>query len=341
MAYQRFVRRRSVLAVVACLLVARVAASERRRLPRVGIVANSVPLSQWTGAEPASAEGPPNAAQAIRDGFKQRGWTDGKDIVLVWRSAEGRLEQLPAIFAELVRLPVDIVIAIGPGVAEALKATETTPIVFLNSAGVAEAGLVRSLARPNRNVTGFSFEAPPALDGKRLQLLSQAAPRVRRVALLGEARRGGTLPATESAAATLGLDLFEAVFDSPEDIEPCLNSALRRGADGVLVRDGVWVYWVKHQRTINRFAVRHRLPLIHSVPAGAQEGGLLGYGVDTLAGYRRLPYFVDRILKGAKPSDLPIEQPSKPELVLNLRTAKEIGLSIPAALLLQADRVIE
>jgi putative ABC transport system substrate-binding protein len=315
------------------------AAAEEPRLPRVGIVANTIPLAQWSG--PTLVDGTPHAGHAIREGLEKLGWVDGRNVRLLWRSAEGNFDNLPSIFAELAAIPVDVIVAIGPGASAAAKSTSTVPIVVAISAGALGTAFVQSLARPNRNLTGLTFEARE-LEGKRLDLLKQVVPKATRVAMLEE-NEGcwGPTRVLKGAATRLGLTLLTIPFRKLGELEAAFASAAAQGAEAMLVCDGVYVYRYQYQREINALAMRYRLPIVHTASGGADNGGLMAYGIDTMVQYRRVPHFVDRILRGARPKDLPIEQPTVVELIVNQRVAKALGLTIPAAILVQADRVIE
>jgi putative ABC transport system substrate-binding protein len=305
----------------------------------VGIVANTVPLREWTA--PSLPDGGPHAGQAMREGLEKLGWVDGKNIRIVWRSAEGDFERLPAIFEELARMPVDVIVAVGPGASAALKATSTIPIVMAVSASTV-GPVVESLSRPGRNITGLSFETPRGLFGKRLELLKLAVPKAARVVALVEGETASKPSRdTQAAADKLGIDLVMIAFRTVDDLERAFAEVVAARPDAVLVTDGVWVHRRRFQQAVNSLAARHRLPIMHTASDGADTGGLLAYGIDTMAQYRRIPYFVDRILKGAKPSTLPVEQPATLTLTLNIGTAKALGLVLPAALRIQADRVIE
>lgn len=304
----------------------------------VGIVANTVPLNEWSAS--SAADGTPHAGHAIRTGLERLGWVEGKNLRILWRSAEGRFERLPSIFNELASTPVDVIVAIGPGTSVAAKATRSVPIVMVVSAGVL-GPWVASLSRPDRNLTGLTVEAE-GQEGKRLELLKRTIPKATRIALLEE--HGGCSAASNTlkdAASALGLILVPIGFDSLDQLERAFADASAMRADAVLVCDGVWVWRYGYQRAINALALRHRLPIMHTAAGGADTGGLMAYGVDMMVQYRRVPYYIDRILKGAKPADLPIEQPKTLEFAVNLRTAKGLGITIPASVLVQADRVIE
>jgi putative ABC transport system substrate-binding protein len=309
-------------------------------LPRVGIVANTVPLAEWSGKP--IADGTPNGGLAIREGLEQRGWVDGKNVQILWRSAEGRFDRLPAIFEELVKGGADVIVAIGPGTAAAAKATATVPIVMAVSAPMLGARVGDSLARPARNLTGLSVETS-GLDAKRMSLLKQSLPHASRVVFLEEERGscGSALPRIRQAAANLQISILPVVVDPQGDLEAAFKESAALRADAVLVCDGVWAYRYGFQRTLNDWARRYRLPMMHTAVGGADNGGLMSFGVDNMVQYRRIPYFVDRILRGARPADLPIEQPTAVEFVINRRVAKALGVKIPDAVLLQADRVVD
>jgi putative ABC transport system substrate-binding protein len=321
-----------------CLGLATAAAWAQERLPRVGIVANTIPLAQWSAS--VIEDGSPHAGYAIRQGLEQLGWVDGRNVRLVWRSAEGQYERLAGIFDELARMPVDVIVAIGPGTSIAAKATSTVPIVIAVSAG-ALGPFTQSLSRPNRNLTGLTFEAGE-LEGKRLELMKRALPSVTRVAILEE-DRGCSSPSKtlENAAAALGLTLLRVGFRSIDQLPAAFSNASSQKADAMLVCDGVLAWRYGYQREMNRLALAHRLPIMHTAAGGADNEGLLAYGIDMMIQYRRVPYYIDRILKGAKPSDLPIEQPKALEFVVNQKTARTLGIVIPPAVLMQADRVVE
>jgi putative tryptophan/tyrosine transport system substrate-binding protein len=333
---------RSIRTAAAALLLAACAASAQApvKILRVGLVANTVPLDEWRS--PRRADGSPHAGELIRQGLRERGWVDGKNVRILHRSAEGRLEGLPAIFEELAALPVDVIVAIGPGAVAAAKATKTVPIVMSATAAAVDIGLASSLARPGGNLTGLSFEARDEIIAKRLELLKRALPQLSKVAFLTHGPPGASWDRMYQAAATqAGVNIVRAEFADLADLERAFASAERDGAQAVLVVDGVSVHQSDYQRAINAAASRRRLPTLHSAEGGADTGGLMSYAIDSRAQYRRIPYFVDRILRGAKPSDLPMEQPGNPELVVNRGVAKAFGLVLPLSLVLQANRVIE
>jgi putative tryptophan/tyrosine transport system substrate-binding protein len=306
--------------------------------PIVAVVANTIPMAQWSAS--SISDGTPHPGQAIRDGLEKLGWIDGQNVRLVWRSAEGRFDRLPAIFNELAAAKVDVIVAIGPGVDLASKATRTIPVVMVVSAATL-GPWVKSLARPDSNLTGLTVEAE-GQESKRLELLKRTVPTATRVALLEE--QSGCSAASKTlteAAGALGLTLTPVRFRSLEQLEHAFAQAVAMRAEAVLVCDGVWVWRHEYQRLINALALHHRLPIMHTAAGGADTGGLLAYGVDMMVQYRRVPHYIDRLLKGAKPADLPIEQPKALEFAVNLQTARKLGLQIPASILIQADRVID
>lgn len=329
-------------AVLALLLVAPLAsaADPSPKVPRVALVANTVPLEEWRA--PRMADGTPHVGEVIRSGLRERGWIDGKSIRIEHRSANGDLARLPAIFEEVVGIPVDVIIAIGPGVNAAARATRTIPIVMSATAAAVDIGLADSLARPGRNVTGLSFETRDEIIGKRLELVKRAVPRVSRVAFLSEGKSDAQWTAFyRRAADAAGVGLIVVPFIDMADIERAFAVISRERADAVLVTDGVGVHRRAYQETINAQAARLRLPVIHSAEGGADHGGLMSYAIDSLGQYKRIPHYVDRILRGAKAADLPIEQPGNPQLVVNLRVARTLGLEVPKSLLIEASRVVE
>lgn len=315
------------------------AAALQGRVFRVAIVANSLPAAQWSAT--VLEDGTPHPGQTIREGLEKLGWVDGRNVQIVWRSAEGRYDRLSSIFAEVASLPVDVIVAIGPGVSIAIRATRVIPIVMVVSGGTL-GSWVDSLSRPDRNLTGLSVETE-GQEGKRLELLKTAVPKATRFALLVERGVCSMRPTTalEEAASKLGVTLVPVAFDSPDQMGSAFAEASAKRVEAVLVCDGVRVWRHGVQRAMNALALRHRLPIMHVAAGGADNGGLMAYGVDIMVQYRRVPYYVDRILRGAKPRDLPIEQPQALEFAVNLRTARELGITIPESILLQAHRAID
>ena len=304
-------------------------AQQPTKIPRIGYLGvNSLNVN-------------PDRREAFRQGLRELGYVEGKNIVIEWRSAEGKQDRLPALAAELVRLKVDIIIAGGPPSTRAAKeATITIPIVMgFDNDPVAD-GFVASLARPGGNITGLATLAPE-ISGKLLELLKEVVPRLFRVAVLGTSTQPGnaqSLRETEVAAPAFGVKVQFLDILAPKDIETAFRAAGKGHADGVLVLQSPVI---NSQRTqVADLAVKSRLPGIFPQSQYANACGLMYYGVNTVDLFRRAPTFVDKILKGAKPADLPVEQPTKFELVINLKTARQIGLTIPPNVLARADKVI-
>jgi putative ABC transport system substrate-binding protein len=280
--------------------------------------------------------------KAFRQGLRELGHVEGKDIVIEWRHAEeGKLDRLSELAAELVRLKVDIIVTGSPTDTRAAKdATATIPIVMAADSDPVGNGFVASLARPGGNITGLS-RMSPELAGKRLELLKEVVPRLSRVAVLGSSTLPGNaqmLRETERAARAFRVQLQYLDVRGPKDIEAAFREASKGRADGGLVLGGP-VY--SHRTQVADLAVKNRLPVIFPQSEYVEDGGLMSYAPNYADLYRRAAVYVDKILKGAKPADLPVEQPTKFELVINLKTAKQIGLTIPPNVLVRADKVIK
>jgi putative ABC transport system substrate-binding protein len=280
----------------------------------------------------------------LRGRLRERGWIEGQNLVVEWRYAEGKYDRLPDLAAELVRLKPDLIMARGgPGATAANRATATIPIVMYNVTDPVGIGVVQSLARPGGNVTGLSDDQDPEILGKRLQMLKEVAPKVSKVASLTRVPPSGLTysrydAALEAAAKALGLQVRPWYVQGPDDIEKAFTAISQEGF-GALEVVYVPVTW-NNRRQIVDLAVRQRLPAIYWNRTYAVDGGLMAYGEDERGVPRRLAVYVDKILRGARPADLPIEQPTKFELVINLKTAKAMGLTIPPSLLGRADEVI-
>ena len=317
------------------MLSSRANAQRAEKLPRVALVFNNVPVAEMAAHR---------LDQAFVQGLRDLGLIEGRNIVIERRSAEGRYERFPSLMQELLALQVDVIVATGTAVGAARRATDTIPIV---SVGIneldAEGGGAVSLARPGRNVTGLSSEVDlGAANGKKLQLLTEAVPKASRVAFLGYSGptdRTAWRSATEAAARALGLTLFWVGADTPEELQAAF-AAIAKDRSNALFVDDTAVNYV-HTRSINEFTAKLRLPAIYTRREGPEAGGLMSYGSNFADLFRRAATFVDKILKGAKPGDLPIERPTKFELVINLKTAKALGLTIPQTLLARADEVIQ
>jgi ABC-type uncharacterized transport system substrate-binding protein len=278
-------------------------------------------------------------------GLRDLGYVEGRNVVVEYRSAEGKSERLPALAAELVALKVDVIVASGtPAALAAQQATRTIPIVFAATADPVGSGLVTSLARPGGNVTGLSILSSE-LVGKGLEQLTQAVPRVSRVAALWEP---GVLPertekdmlkGAEVAARALGVRLQFVEARGPEDFDRAFSDMTRARAGALTVLSSSMFFY--ERRRLVDLAAKNRLPAVYQLREWVDAGGLMSYGPNTADLLRRAATYVDKMLKGAKPADLPVERPTKFELVINLKTAKALGLTIPQSLLMRADQVIE
>jgi len=277
---------------------------------------------------------------AFRPEMRDRGYVEGQNLVLELRSLEGRIERSSEIVAELVRLNVDVIVTPGLEMTrQAKRVTTTVPIVTYSRAPVEE-GLVVSLARPGGNITGLTPDTGPDLERKRLELLREGLSKPRRVAYLGTKAdwEGPGGISIRASARALGLTFFLAE-PRPNDYAGAFDLIARKRPDAIIISQDVIHY--PHRRLIAEFAARNSLPSMSSYREFVEAGGLMSYGIDSQDIFRRIATYVDKILKGAKPGDLPIEQPTKFELVINLRTAKALGLTIPPPLLQRADQVIE
>ncbi len=291
---------------------------------------------------PSSGSVFPARVEAFRQRLRHLGYVEGKNIAFEYRYAEGKRGRLPGLVAELVRLKVDVIVTVGtPGAEAAKKASGTIPIVFAGASDPVGTGIVSSLARPGANITGLSLMVPD-LDGKRLELLKEAFPKVARVAFLWQpGGAGGNLRLTdmEAAAKALELKLLSLEVRSLDDFEGAFARAKGEGAQALITTTGDLIN--TQQRQVLDFAAKNRLPAMYHYSEFVETGGLMSYGPDNKDIWRRAADFVDKILKGTKPGDLPVQQATKFELVINLKTAKQIDLTIPQSLLARADRVIK
>jgi putative ABC transport system substrate-binding protein len=306
-------------------------AQQPARIPRIGIL-----IAASTSFYSARIE-------TFRQRLRELGYVEGKNIVIEYRYAEGKLERLPDLAAELVRLKVDLIVTAPTQAALAAKKTSATiPIVFTDIASdPTEIGLVSSLARPGGNITGLNVMAAD-LDGKRLELLKESFPKVARVALLWQSggRRGNlALTEMEAAAKPLGLKLQSLPVRSLDDFEGAFARAKRDGAQALITTPNPLIN--TQQRQVLDFAAKNRLPAMYQTSEWVEAGGLMSYAPNFTDLWRRAADFVDKILKGAKPADLPVEQPAKFEFLVNVKTAKQIGVTIPPNVLARADRVIK
>ena len=307
------------------------AAQQPKKVPQIGIL-TPVPVSARV-----------NVFEAFRKGLRELGYIEGKNIAIEIRSAEGKQERFPALAAGLVRLKVDIIVVAGGNtlIRAAMNATKTTPIVMAGAGpDPVEAGFVESLARPGANVTGVSTLSGE-LGGKRLELFKEAVTKIARVAILYDPAIPATivqLKDVQTAARALGLTIQAWEIRGTDDFDRVFAAMGKERPDGLYVLRSLLMN-VNEKRIVG-FALKSRLPSVYSNREAVEAGGLMYYGADFAESYRRVAYYVDRILKGAKPAELPVEQPTKFELVINLKTAKQIGLTIPQSVLFRADKVI-
>jgi putative tryptophan/tyrosine transport system substrate-binding protein len=298
----------------------------------------------WRIGYLAAGDGSENLTylNAFRQGLRELGYVEGRSIAIEYRWGEGKYERLPKLVAELVQSHVDVIVAANAPSAQAAKeATTRTPIVMTVLVDPAATGLVASLARPGGNVTGLSMMAPE-LAGKHLELLREVVPKISQVAVLGNPANPGTvaqLREAKAAAQALGLQLHVVEARGPSELDRAFAAMTSAHAEAVLVL--VDAMFGSQREKIANLAIKSRLPAVSGLTRHAEAGDLLAYGASRVEVYRRAATYVDKILKGAKPADLPIERPSKFELVINLKTAKALGLTIPPSLLARADQVIE
>jgi putative tryptophan/tyrosine transport system substrate-binding protein len=318
------------LCAVLYALCSSVEAQQPKKIPRIGFLSASSPSVISARLE------------AFRQGLSELGYVEGKNIVIEWRSSERKLDRLPALAAELVRLKVEVIVTGGGSSTRAAKeATSTIPIVMAQDDDPVASGFVDSLARPGGNITGLSTVAPE-LSGKRLELLKEIVPRLSRVAVLGTSTSPGNaqnLKELELAAGVLAVKLQYLDVLHPKDIETAFRAAGKGRADAVLTLPSPILNL--HRTQLAELAVKNRLPMIYAQPEYVEDGGLMTYGVSFSDLGHRAATYVDKILKGAKPADLPVEQPKKFEFIINLKAAKQIGLTIPPNVLVRADKVIK
>jgi len=304
-------------------------AQQLKKVPRIGFLAAQSPVVSDPRYE------------VFRKRLTELGYTEGKNIVIEYRYAEGKLERLPDLAADLVRLKVDVIVASGLPAAHAAKQVTTTIPIVMSGGDPVAAGVVASLAHPGGNVTGVS-DATIGVSAKRLELLKEAVPKLARVAMLWNPANPTNpiqLKDTQDAAPSLGITVLGVEVKGSDDLERAFATIKKDGAGGLL-QPGDPMFG-SHRRRILDFAAKNRLPVMGATPENAKDGGLMAYGTDFVDLYRRVAIYVDKILKGAKPADLPIEQPMKLKLIINLKTAKQIGLIIPQSIIYQADEVIK
>ena len=320
-------RRAFIGEVVGTLAFPLAAAAQAGRIPRIGVM--------YAGSAPNPG------AEALRRGLADLGWVEGQNLLIEWRYAEGRPERYPALMEELIRLKVDILVAGGgtAGAQVAKRATSTIPIVLPVIGDPVAAGLVSSLARPGGNVTGLSMQNTE-ISAKRVELLREVLPTVERVAVLRDpAAPPADVNATQVAARSLGLRLQLLSVGRRGELHGAFQTVMRSGAEALIVLASG--FFNTQRRQLVDLAAQHRLVTVWEHRDFAEAGGLMSYGPNLVDMNRRAAKYVDRILKGAKPADLPVEQPTVFELVVNMKTAKTLALTIPPSVLARADEVIE
>jgi len=313
----------------------RAASAQQPKVPRIGyLVTGSLQFPEGR-----------MFVDAFQQGLHERGYVEGQNIVIEFRAADGEIERFPVLASELVRLKVDVILAPNTPVAHAVQqATTTIPIVVPVMGDPVRDGLVASLARPGGNITGLTFLGPELVP-KRLALLKQALPTVSRVAALwhprayGERTMSDMMKETEAAAGTIGISLRLVAVQGPDEFAQAFSTIAGERADALIVFPSPMLFL--ERRRIVELAAKHRLPSMAMAREFVELGGLMSYGASIADLSRRSATYVDKILKGAKPADLPVEQPTKFELLVNLNTARELGLTIPREFLLLADEVIE
>ncbi|HEX9143342.1 MAG TPA: ABC transporter substrate-binding protein [Candidatus Binatia bacterium] len=309
-----------------------------------GVVVNAQPpgkvyrIGALTNLLPTAPEVLP-LWEAFRKGLGEHGWIEGKNIVIEGRYAEGRVERFPSLAAQLVSLQPDVIVAVtGPGARSAKQATSTIPVVMVYVLDPFEQGLVASLARPGGNVTGLTFVAGPEIVGKQLELLKEVVPRVSRVGVLSYPDNQSSLKEPQAAARALAVKIQPLEVRSADELEDAFAAMTRERAGALLVLTHPFIY--AHARRIVNLAAKRRLPAMYPFRESVEDGGLMAYAANAPDMFRRAATYVDKILKGTKPADLPVEQPKKFDLVINLKAAKQIGLTIPPNVLARADKVI-
>jgi putative ABC transport system substrate-binding protein len=321
----------SILVVAVLLAVGVIAdAQQPKKLPRIGFLSA------------ASSSAISARVEAFRQGLRELGYVEGKNIFIEWRFAEGKSDRLPSLAAELVRLKVDVIVAEAPtSTRSAKQATVTIPIVMMFDDDPVGSGFVASLARPGGNITGLSTLSPE-ISGKQLELLKEIVPKLSRVGVLGDVTRPGIpqeLREINVAADAFRVQVQYLEVRGSKDIEIAFRAAIKERVDAVLVLGSPVL--TSERKQVVELAVKSRLPAIYAREEPVEDGGLMSYGVSIADLSRRAATYVDEILKGAKPADLAVEQPKNFELIINLKAAKQIGLTIPPNVLARADRVIK
>jgi putative ABC transport system substrate-binding protein len=317
----------SVLAFVLVVCGAVAQAQQPKKVPRIGYLSTGY----------ASSNSP--NLQALREGLRQLGYVEGQNIIIEYRFAESRIDRLPELTADLVRLKVDVIVATGTQASlVAKKATGTIPIVMANADDPLGRGLVESLARPGGNITGLSSMSLE-LNGKRLELFRETFPKARRLAVLWHTASNPAFRETQAAAQTLEFKTVSFEARGPEDFDTLFALIAGERSDGLFTVNSAFMN--ANRKRIVEFAAKNRLPAIYSTENFVADGGLMSYTAGLQDLHRRAATYVDKILKGAKPADIPVEQPTKFELVINLKAANQIGLTIPPNVLARADKVIK
>jgi putative ABC transport system substrate-binding protein len=324
-------RRKLIVALGAGVLVAPLAnAQTAANVPRIGFLSAAALSSIKARTE------------ALRQGLRELGYTEGQNIIVEWRSADEKWERLPELTAELVRLKVAVIVtAEGPATVAAKKTTATVPIVMGQSGDPIAMGVVASLAHPGGNVTGLTTLSTD-LPSKQAELLKEVVPKLTRLAVLSNPANplsAATLKQLEGAASALGLQLTAVNAGSPQEFTGAFAAMTKARTGGLLVLPDPM--YLSERTQIADLAAKNRLPAIYGIPEHAQAGGFMAYAASRTESFRRAATYVDKILKGAKPADIPVEQPTKFELAINMKTAKALGIKFPNSILMRADRVIE
>ena len=307
-------------------------AQPARRLYRIGVLSLR-PTSEVSGPQPGSP-----AHQAFLQGLAELGYVYGRDFVIEARGSGGNSELFPGLAAELVRLHLDVIVAPGPALPALKQATSSIPVIMTATLDPVRQGFVQSLGHPGGNFTGFSLQSPETV-GKRLELLKELVPGPAPVAVLWEGFSTVTWLAAEAAARERGWKLLSLEIRGSGEIDAAFKAAMRARVSSILVFGAAILF--PNRREVAQLAAKHRLPAMFELREYVEAGGLIAYGPDIIDIWRRAAVYVDKILKGAKPADLPVEQPTKFELVINLKTAKPLGLTIPPPVLARADEIIQ
>jgi putative tryptophan/tyrosine transport system substrate-binding protein len=323
-------RKKIIVLALCALLLALSVSADAQPVKKIGVLSGGSRSSTSTSA----------STGAFRQGLRELGYVEGQNVLIEYRYADGKLDRLPQLVGELLANKVDLIVAQAPAaVRTAKKSTSTIPIVMAHGGDPVAQGFVASLARPGGNVTGLSnFSAE--LGGKRLELLREAFPKASPVGVIWNPDAPGpvlSFKELEIAAKTLNVPLQSFQVRGPNEFEGAFQAARERAGSLIVIQD---IVTVTHLKRIVELSAKHRLPAIYMEKEWAEAGGLMSYGVNQSDLHRRAATYVDKILKGAKPADLPIEQPTKFELIINLKTAKQIGLTVPPNILARADRVI-